>query len=263
MPFPPTERLVFERNPLAEVICQLRFPTILEIGTVEPASFQKRLREEYPLYSKDEGGGVVPPEISKMLELFKPQIPLNLNVARSSPHKFATEDEDRFVSLGTNFLAVTEKNYTEWGDFRRAIGSAVEALEQEYKPAFYERIGLRYHDVIDQRKLSLDVDWHELLNRQFIGALGSNEIGPDVSEITTTALIRIDEIDGAQVRIRHGLSPNSDEEHHTYVVDADFFVDRKTRGEHVFEKLDQFRYIAGNLFRWAATPTLKEALKPR
>ena len=261
MPFPTSERLVFERNALAEVIGQLRFPTILEIGTVEPASFQKHVRAEYPLYTKDDGGGVAFPEISKVLELFRTQLPLS--ISRSSTHKFATEDENRFVSLSSNFLAVTERNYTEWSDFRRAIGSAVEALEQEYAPAFYERIGLRYRNEIDQRKLNMDVDWHELLNRQLIGALGSTEIGRDVSEITTTALISLDDIDGGKVRLRHGLSPNADEGHHMYLVDADFFVEQRTGRDDVLDKLEQFRYVAGNLFRWAATPTLKQALKPR
>ena len=41
MLFAPYERYQYARAPLVEVICQLRFPTILSIGTKEPAEFQE------------------------------------------------------------------------------------------------------------------------------------------------------------------------------------------------------------------------------
>jgi hypothetical protein len=36
MPFPAAERVTFQKNPLNEVICQLRFPPILKIDHHEP-----------------------------------------------------------------------------------------------------------------------------------------------------------------------------------------------------------------------------------
>ena len=55
MPFPESERVVFRRNTLAEVICQLRFPPILEIAAKDPAAFQEQIRAEYPLYQRNQG----------------------------------------------------------------------------------------------------------------------------------------------------------------------------------------------------------------
>ncbi len=53
MPFPESERVVYGENPLVEVICQLKFPPILDISTAEPAAFQNKVRKLYPLYEKD------------------------------------------------------------------------------------------------------------------------------------------------------------------------------------------------------------------
>ena len=43
-----------------EVICQLRYPTILSINNVEPADFQERIREEFPQYARKQD--VLPPK---------------------------------------------------------------------------------------------------------------------------------------------------------------------------------------------------------
>ena len=41
------------RNALVhEVICQLRFPTILTINTAAPADLQEAVREEFPRYAQ-------------------------------------------------------------------------------------------------------------------------------------------------------------------------------------------------------------------
>ena len=51
--FSECERVNYAKAQLAEVICQLRFPTILRIGASEPAEFQERIREDYPRYSRN------------------------------------------------------------------------------------------------------------------------------------------------------------------------------------------------------------------
>jgi hypothetical protein len=41
--FPPSSRVVYRRAPLIEVVCQLRFPTLLSIESKPPADFQERI----------------------------------------------------------------------------------------------------------------------------------------------------------------------------------------------------------------------------
>lgn len=50
MPFPDVPRVIYEINPLDEVICQLRFPPVLKIDTEVPAGFQEQIRDDYPFY---------------------------------------------------------------------------------------------------------------------------------------------------------------------------------------------------------------------
>ncbi len=52
MPFPSANRVIFKRNPLKEVICQLRFPPILKIDSEIPANFQDLIRNEFPKYKE-------------------------------------------------------------------------------------------------------------------------------------------------------------------------------------------------------------------
>lgn len=43
-------RYAYGKSQLIEVICQLRFPTILSIDTREPADFQETVRAAFPRY---------------------------------------------------------------------------------------------------------------------------------------------------------------------------------------------------------------------
>jgi uncharacterized protein (TIGR04255 family) len=70
MPFPESRRVIYDKNPLTEVISQLRFPTVLAIEAEIPAAFQERIRFDYPMF--DDGSGVgpaelVPQEIARLL----------------------------------------------------------------------------------------------------------------------------------------------------------------------------------------------------
>ena len=46
------DRYQYRKNQLLEVICQLRFPTILSISAREPADFQDAIRDEFPKYQR-------------------------------------------------------------------------------------------------------------------------------------------------------------------------------------------------------------------
>lgn len=258
MPFPESKRVIYRNNPLTEVICQLRFPTILEISSEDPADFQKRVRAKYPLYSRDDPGILLPKEISGLLA----GLPIPRR-AEDLTHKFLTEDSKKFISLNREFLAVTDKEYRRWEQFRQDIQLAQEALEGVYHPAFYSRIGLRYKDMIDKNRLGLKDDaWDSLVNPSFIGMLGASQLRDKVQEIRSEVLIRLDDIPGSFVRIRHGLTGSSEDRTEAYLIDVDFFTEDRRAIGNVSHVLATFNRMAGNLFRWAITPRLQSALEP-
>ncbi|MCH7755956.1 TIGR04255 family protein, partial [candidate division KSB1 bacterium] len=52
MPFPEVKRVIYKKNPLDRVICQLRFSPILKIDAEIPAEFQDMIRADFPNYSE-------------------------------------------------------------------------------------------------------------------------------------------------------------------------------------------------------------------
>ena len=259
--------MVYKQNPLQEVLCQLKFPTILEIKTVDPAAFQKRIRSGYPLYSREGDDGWlsglppgVPKEVTDIVSQF-----LVAKRGEDVTHKFLTENSARFISLAPEFLAVTETEYTRWERFRDEVAVAKEALDLEYKPPFYSRIGLRYVDIIDKAVIGLEeATWDSLINPAVIGMLGARDVGERVRQINTVALIELGDnvVPGGQVRVRHGIVRGKDERE-GYKIDVDLFTDERSTTTDVIRILEIFNRLAGHFFRWAITDRLRDALGPR
>ena len=61
MLFSDRPRTHYPNAPVHEVICQLRFPTILTINNVEPADFQESIRDTFPQYARRQDVPRIPP----------------------------------------------------------------------------------------------------------------------------------------------------------------------------------------------------------
>ena len=101
--FPATPRVLYTKNPLAEVICQFRFPAILKIDSATPAGFQDRIRDAFPLLAEEEQ--VLPIELPpEVLQFFK---------ANRSPQlmrkawAFMSEDRNWSLSLTRDFVSLS------------------------------------------------------------------------------------------------------------------------------------------------------------
>ena len=144
--FSKEEHCVYQNNPLGEVICQLRFPEILRIGTEVPAAFQDAIRDEYPRFSS-------------RMESPAPRIagtPGNLtlqNQPQSVNYQFLSEDSIWRVNLTSRFISLACNRYTNWEDFARKLDKPLAAFIQLYKPAYFERVGLRYINFISRKNL--------------------------------------------------------------------------------------------------------------
>src|SRR5438552_1142604 len=163
MPFPKSKRVLFQNNPLVEVVCQLRFPPVLQITAEDPVRFQEQVRETYPLYRRDEGAEI-PADFRQLVSQLR--IP---GLTDQTVHVFLTEDQQRFISLGKDSVAVTERSYHRWEQFGAEVERALNALAAVYNPAFITRIGLRYKDVVNRRKLGLNgANWDALICKPLV-----------------------------------------------------------------------------------------------
>ena len=260
MPFPHTPRQSYSKNPIREVICQVRFPTILEISVKPPATFQNLVRHNYPMFEDgrpdlDAIQGL-PDEIAKLVEGLPPTKPT------VPEYRFSTVDQDQAIAFSQDFLAFTSVTYDKWENFSAGFQYAEAAFKETYDPAFYSRVGLRYQDVVDRAELGLEeYTWGKLFNPEFAGFLGSDSIGEAVEETRTKVLIRLSGVPGV-VRIQHGFAKRTSDDHTVYSIDADFFTTDRTEIDHVGQTLDIFNRCAGDFFRWAISDTLRDALGP-
>lgn len=253
MPFPKTDRFIYQNNPLEEVICQIRFPPILRITAQKPAVFQERIRSEYPLlHEKRQIPQMpVPEELQKLIQ-----------IDHKTAYDFKTENEDWTISLTDDFIAITTSNYTRWEVFREKFRKAYEALIDIYQPAPFTRLGLRYRDVIKRSALNIPVSegWSRLLQPHIAGELALDDVSNAISEKFTNTLIALSDMGGA-VRLRHGIGKDQDDEQ-VYIIDSDFFAEEKIQHQDVFKYLDHFNQNGRRLFRWCITDTLHDAMKP-
>lgn len=167
------------------------------------------------------------------------------------------------VSLTRDFLALTTDGYERWEDFRAHLDGPLSALHDEYEPAFYSRVGLRYRDVIVRSQLGLQGrPWNELLKPFIAGELAeSSAVRDDVLSVQREALLKLEP--NIQVRVRHGLAKVDETGEQGYVIDADFFCDERTETTNVITILNQLNSYAGTLFRWCISAVLHDAMEPK
>ena len=260
MSFPKTSREIYVNNPLTEVICQIRYPAILEIAAQSPVGFQNSVRMQYPWYEQ-QNAATLPKDISDVLSGLPIPMP---SFPQQPEHHFSTEDKKRSISLTQEFIAVSERAYGKWEDFRTEMVLAEEILRETYSPSFYTRIGLRYIDILNRDDYGLhETPWLQLLNPLFIGMLGSEDLSNEVREFQVETLLRVPNVAGGLVTIRHGLVRDQSGDQQLYRIDADFYTENRSSPENAFAILDRFNEWGGHFFRWAISDKLRHSLQPK
>ncbi len=256
MPFPESPRVFYGKNPLEEVVVQLRFPPVLRVQAETPAPFQDQIRAAFPLYGRPAtlSGLSLPMPLSIPPEL------MQLIAGGTQPaHEFRSADRIWTLTLNRDFIALSTTTYTKWSEFRDQLAKPLAALREIYSPAFFTRIGLRYRDRIDRKKLGLEgVPWTDLLNPQVLGELADPNIGPNVEHMLREIVIRLSGDEG-RVRVVHGLEQAGQH----YVIDADFFIEGQIETGAAQNVLHSYNRRAGRLFRWCIQDRLHRAMDPR
>ncbi len=263
MTFPEFPRVIYKRNPLREVICQLRYPPILRIEQQKPVTFQEQIRHRYPLYSEHNPSPIgedLPPGIAKLVqEHFGGAGSLLI-------HNFRTEDEIWKVGLAKDFLSLLTSRYHTWDEFKENFAEPCRALYDEYAPSFIHRVGLRYRDVIQRSLLGLQKSpWSKLINAPFAGELADEMLGDKVKQAERRVRLPLPENLGF-VQIHHGLTQiegDGGDKEECFLLDYDFYTEQKTELSDANQRLDQFNRLARSLFRHCITTELHHAMEPK
>ncbi|MCP9940733.1 TIGR04255 family protein [Synechococcus sp. Cruz CV12-2-Slac-r] len=252
----------YEKNPLVEVICQLRFPKILKIDNEDPYQFQEAIRNEYPNFSA------------------KRELPLSALLAEpgSQPggaassgfveqiksFEFVDKTAEWKLVLSSSFLSLSTLRYAKWEEFRERLDVALKAFISIYSPVFLTRIGLRYQDLIVKSELGLEESpWHELVKPHILGALSITEFAEsDLTEALLTFGYTLD-ISGAKISVRSGLALRVGSSEPVCLIDSDCYTDSPVEIADALLTLDEFNAESRNFFNWAITPKLRESLSPK
>lgn len=255
MLFSDNTRYSYARSPLIEVICQLRFPTILSIGSTEPAQFQEQVRGDFPRYmAKQEQQ---PPRI------------VNRKLDQVSPvtnYNFISTDGLWKINLTKDFIALSTLRYTGWEEFAQKLDKVLALFIQIYQPAFFERIGLRYINAFSRKRLGLEGElWDDLINPPFIGVLSE----PDVDETQTQKSAMDVEMnlgDNRRMKLHAGpgmLGDGKQDPEPKFILDGDFSVaGKELPAQRIAGDLDVLHDYAVRLFNSAIAKDLHDAMGP-
>lgn len=251
------DRYRYAVDPLVEVICQLRFPAILSIGTKEPAEFQEAVRREFPRYAANKeqpapriaGLGTANPQIE--------QAPPILN------YNFVSEDGLWKLNLTSSFIALSTLRYQRWEDFAQRLDRPLAEFIQIYQPAFFERIGLRYVNALSRKAMGLEgTPWADLVQPAFLGVLAEQDVAEDtVAKCALNAEMTLE--DGCRLKLHTGpglLGGGKKDPEVKFILDNDLSVVGSVSADQIPEHLDKLHHHAVRLFRGAVTSQLHTAL---
>lgn len=260
MPFPNIQRVIYDKNPLDNVICQFRYHPILLIDAEPPVKFQESIRNDYPLFEETMEGS---PEIFNFnIQIPNPSFNPMSNIVSTKNYCFSSEDNTWKVNLTRTFLTLSTSAYVQWEDFREKFFKLIDVLINAYKPSFYTRIGLRYIDIFSREKLKLEgADWGELIQPAFIGIL-SSDISKNVSGYHCEFEVDLSGENGKS-RVVSQLIIHNETKERGFLLDSDFFIDEKVDLDAANEKLDFLHARSTRLLRYAIKDKLHQAMEPR
>ena len=253
-------RCVYRYNQLGEVICQLRFPEILTIGTTVPDQFQEAIRGEFPRFNKRMENP--PPKFTGT--------PGNLSVQKQEPtvnYQFSSADGVWRVNLTSTFISLACTKYTCWEDFAGKLDKPLAAFIKLYKPAYFDRVGLRYINFISRGDLGIPtIPFRELMEPCYLGLLNEEDVQENActrSSLDTEIALRGGcraKIHAGPGLIKRGVQPDKEVK---FIFDQDLYMPGQVPVNLSAGALQTLHSQAWSIFRGAITRTLHNAMEPR
>ena len=252
-------RCIYQNNQLAEVVCQLRFPEILTIQTTLPAQFQEAIRDEFPLYTSRKENPA--PKLAGT--------PGNMTLQKQDPvtnYQFMSADGIWRVNLTSRFISLSCCKYTCWEDFAGKLDKPLVAFIKTYKPAFFERVGLRYVNFFSRKEMDLEgTPFSEMIQPCYLGLLGEEDVNESAvprNSIDAEVNIRA----GCKVKIHAGpglVRKNGKADSEVkFVFDQDLYMPGKIPVNTSIGALQTLHAQADSMFRGAITPLTHRTMIP-
>lgn len=231
-----------------------------------PVRFQDLIREEYPLFSttiEQQQQISIVHEDDNIL----PQ-PRIIQSDQMKNYRFSSENQDWKINLTSTFLSLSTSRYSTWRDFKARLQKPLTALIKCYKPAFYERIGLRYVDVFTCSKLGLiATPWKDLIKPFALGFLSNNDVMTEVRAYNCITELDIGENALARINTMLGyprekvIQAELRDQELSFILDSDMFFGKRNTGQ-IWDSLEYLHDSSSKLLRAIITDKLHEAMEP-
>ncbi len=231
--------------PLRRVIAQVRFAPVFAIEKrAEVADFQAGLADRYLAQTPEA------PQTTMARGAMTPQPP---GGDPETVWRFRNPERDWTISLSSTSLALEATRYLNFDDFAGELSEIVKALANTFEPKREVRLGLRYVNRIEDKRLQrrgVPLFLNEQLATPVGGDLGSDLLG-------SLAELRFRER-GGTLAIRHGLIEPT-----RYLLDFDRFSaeEREFVPSSVVRRVKRFHGLIERLFVWSITDRYMKELR--
>ncbi|MCI8398025.1 MAG: TIGR04255 family protein [Oscillibacter sp.] len=247
-------RTRYQKAPVHEVICQLRFPTILSISSGDPSAYQELIRDAFPQYVRRQDA----------MTLSGPNAPRT----PVPNHHFLSQDGKWRLNLTQSFIALSTLDYPGWEAFAGRLDQPLAAFIEVYRPGGFQRVGLRYVNVVSRSRLGLDgVPWTELFTSAYTAPLRE----PDVSEnrlLSCGCDLTLQLDSSCQARIHSGLGriasqkkPDPNQEI-SFILDIDLSMSGSVSCSLAAAALETIHAHSTRIFEGAMSERLRTAIGP-
>lgn len=234
---PRVEPTAFAKNFIRQAVCEIRFPTLMEIDRRALAELQKPLRKAYPHFSKSESVSVSPGQN---------------RIEGETGYILRSVDTRWAIAVRNSSLSLETQDYRSFEDFERRFNQLLNVSVGFIDSDFFTRLGLRYTNSIP---IDGKYPLQSFVNYELVAPLADWIYG------TTSKFSQ--EIRGyvpeGRYTFRHGFDEAGTEDSVEYLLDFDFYAEGikadDTRG--VLRLLNEHSFC---LFHWAAGPRTKEIM---
>lgn len=248
--FPKYDDIPLANPPLEEVICQVRFPPILRIGSEDPSDFQEHVRHRFPLLQLEQGVQVQIPGLGTSRDA--------ATQVQPKVYRFVSEDETTAVTLALDFMALLTQQYTHWRDFAADLQLAQEAIRDAYAPLYATRFGLRYINrfTFENTGCSTAGELLSLFRPEITQLLNSNAWS-EPREYRSQILLT----DGdAKLRLQTNYGHENKESY--MLLDLDYYEEGKLPIDNLSERGERYHQVIYNAFRWCLNEDAIDIFQP-
>lgn len=146
------EKKILSNSPITYVLAQLTFPSIPNLENQVPVIHDKLRRAGYPHTVAETGQQI------KVTDR-------GIEVSGATMHRFLSLDKTTSVTIAPDMFVFETSNYSGFDNFKKSMQDVLELIHEIVSIVGMERIGLRFINLIDPQKNSIN----EYIDRDLIG----------------------------------------------------------------------------------------------